>query len=158
MKQSRFLLRAGTLICAADLAVGILNLTIKNALGQSGPGIVISAAVPNELNPGNGGAPTATPEQASEFAWQEFIALNWPAGPQQGQPGQREAPSTSCQLATLLPAVACSFGKRSEARSRFFPATVILLPSCRRLAILGLPEIDPLATTPFRSINTRTVL
>jgi hypothetical protein len=33
-----------------------------------------------------------TPYQAAAFAWQEFIALNWPAGPQEGKPNQREAP------------------------------------------------------------------
>jgi hypothetical protein len=60
--------------------------------GQGTP-ITISPAVPNELNPSGGGAPTATPEQAAAFAWQEFIALNWPAD--YGQSGQRDKPSTT---------------------------------------------------------------
>jgi hypothetical protein len=66
------------------------------------PAITLSSAVPNELNPpwdpntpASGGAPNATPAQAAAFAWQEFIAMNWPAGPQQGKPGQRDTPSTS---------------------------------------------------------------
>lgn len=55
--------------------------------------VTVRSQVPNELNPTGGGAPTATPEQAVAFAWQEFIALNWPAGPQQGKPNQRDAAS-----------------------------------------------------------------
>lgn len=62
---------------------------------QSGPGappagsttINISYTVPNELNPTGGGAPQATIQQAAAFAWQEFIALNWPA-----QSGVRDTP------------------------------------------------------------------
>lgn len=72
---------------------------------SSFPPIVISSSVPNELNPpytagppASGGAPAATPEQAAAFAWQEFIALNWPAGPQTGQNGQRDTPSSTCRF------------------------------------------------------------
>lgn len=46
--------------------------------------ITISSTVPSELNGGGGGAPTATMQQAAAFAWQEFIALNWPAVQQTG--------------------------------------------------------------------------
>lgn len=66
--------------------------------------ITVSRTVPSELNPpfnvdnGTGGAPAATPAQAAAFAWQEFIALNWPAGPQQGNPGQRETASVTCHF------------------------------------------------------------
>lgn len=72
--------------------------------------IVVSATVPSELNPPfvqaptpSGGAPNATPAQAAAFAWNEFIALNWPAGPQAGQVGQREAPSTTCTFGDTDP-------------------------------------------------------
>jgi hypothetical protein len=68
-------------------------------------GITISSAVPNELNPPfvagppmSGGAPAATPAQAAAFAWQEFIALNWPAGPQTGQMNQRDTASATCKF------------------------------------------------------------
>src|SRR4051812_13743902 len=67
--------------------------------------IVVSPSVPSELNPpyvvgppSTGGAPSATPEQAVAFAWNEFIALSWPAGPQQGQVGQRDAAASNCRL------------------------------------------------------------
>jgi hypothetical protein len=69
------------------------------------PTIVVSRAVPSELNPPyragplvTGGAPNATSDQAAAFAWNEFIALNWPAGPQRGQQGQRDAPSYTCRF------------------------------------------------------------
>ena len=97
--------RRCTLISVFILATVALDLPAWQAAGQSGPVITVSSSVPNELNPpfnpgppSTGGAPAASPEQASAFAWQEFIALNWPAGPQAGQPNQREAPSTTCKF------------------------------------------------------------
>jgi len=42
----------------------------------------INAALPTDVR---GGAPNATLRDASLFAWQEFIALNWPA-----LPGERD--------------------------------------------------------------------
>lgn len=111
--------------------VGIWFLTLFIAASNRGvtlraqaiPNIVVSAAVPSELNPpfnaaaGTGGAPNATPEQAAAFAWQEFIALNWPAGPQQGMPSQRETPSTACRFgdpACLGPTVWQTFRGKVE--------------------------------------------
>jgi hypothetical protein len=85
------------------LAVALIQVLPKQVAGQSASAISMSDLVPRELNPANGGAPTATPEQAAAFAWQEFIALNWPAGPQQGQPGQREAPSSTCRFGDPSP-------------------------------------------------------
>src|SRR5258708_5346882 len=76
-----------------------------HAATPSGPAITVSPKFPNELNPPynagppqSGGAPSATPTQAAAFAWQEFIALNWPAGPQSGQQGQRDTPSSTCKF------------------------------------------------------------
>src|SRR5438067_8531057 len=54
--------------------------------------INISYDVPNELNPSGGGAPKATIQQAAAFAWQEFIALNWPAVNQTGAANTRDMP------------------------------------------------------------------
>ncbi|HEY0327657.1 MAG TPA: hypothetical protein VGC77_01040 [Rhodopseudomonas sp.] len=80
------------------------SFAVAGAHAQTPP-IVVSSNLPSELNPpfaagppSSGGAPAATPAQAAAFAWQEFIALNWPAGPQQGQNNQREAPSSSCKF------------------------------------------------------------
>jgi hypothetical protein len=56
----------------------------SEAAPSAGPPITISYVVPNDLP----GAPNLT--QASAFAWQEFIALNWPAVKQAGQPNQRD--------------------------------------------------------------------
>lgn len=73
-----------------------------NPQAQTTATIGISSSVPNELNPPfvdgptpTGGAPAATPAQAADFAWREFVALSWPAGPQAGNPGQRDTPSTT---------------------------------------------------------------
>jgi hypothetical protein len=89
----------------AVVAVAALELSVPRAVGQTTPPITVTSTVPNELNPPfnagpptTGGAPAATPAQAAAFAWQEFIALNWPAGPQTGQPGQRDTPSTSAKF------------------------------------------------------------
>jgi hypothetical protein len=66
--------------------------------------ISVVPQVPGELNPpyisvsNTGGAPNATPDQAAVFAWQEFIALSWPAGPQEGQSNQRDTPSSTCKF------------------------------------------------------------
>jgi hypothetical protein len=94
-----------TLICTFIITGVVADLSVRQAAGQSGPPITVSASVPSELNPpfvagppSSGGAPAASPEQASAFAWQEFIALNWPAGPQTGQPGQRDTPSSTCKF------------------------------------------------------------
>jgi hypothetical protein len=77
---------------------------IEAAGGGAAP-ISVGSVVPSELNPPfqpgpppTGGAPNATPAQAAAFAWNEFIALNWPAGPQQGLSGQRDTPSSTCKL------------------------------------------------------------
>lgn len=58
--------------------------------------ITINSTVPAELNAGGGGAPNATLDQAARFAWQEFIALNWPAALQTGQ--NRDTPAADCRF------------------------------------------------------------
>lgn len=60
--------------------------------------ITVSSTVPGELNASGGGAPSATLAQAAGFAWQEFIALNWPAVQQTGAQGQRDTPDTHCKF------------------------------------------------------------
>jgi hypothetical protein len=78
-----------------------LSLSLKSAddsNARAPTDITINSQVPSELNPTNGGAPNATPDQAAAFAWQEFIALNWPAGPQNGQPNQRDTPSSTSRF------------------------------------------------------------
>lgn len=52
-------------------------------------GITVSPNVPADL------PPNANLADAAVFAWQEFIALNWPAVPQNGGMGQRDTPDTS---------------------------------------------------------------
>jgi len=96
--------RSLALFIVASVAPGILG---HQAFGQSGIPIAVSSSVPDELNapfrpgpPATGGAPSATPDQAAAFAWQEFIALNWPAVPQHGQLQERDqpAPESTCHF------------------------------------------------------------
>jgi hypothetical protein len=68
------------------------------ASAQQTPALAIGPNPPTELNATGGGPAQATLQQAAEFAWDEFFALNWPAGPQSGQPGQRDTPSSSCDF------------------------------------------------------------
>jgi hypothetical protein len=94
--------------CAlVTIACGAARPRDSGSVEVGAPGaapITVSSVVPSELNPPfpgpppTGGAPNATPAQAAAFAWNEFIALNWPAGPQQGQPGQRDTPSNTCRF------------------------------------------------------------
>ncbi len=54
--------------------------------------IRISPTVPGDIP---GGAGKASLSQAAAFAWEEFIALNWPAVPQTGAPGTRDTADAS---------------------------------------------------------------
>ena len=54
--------------------------------------IQVSPTVPSDIP---GGAGNASLSQAAVFAWQEFIALNWPAVAQTGAPGTRDMADTS---------------------------------------------------------------
>ncbi len=113
--RNSIVLSSGLLACALVASAAWVNRSMADTSAAGGAAapdgkqvsaaipISVTPAVPAELNPpytpgppAKGGAPNATPEQAAAFAWQEFIALNWPAGPQGGQPGQREAPSSTC--------------------------------------------------------------
>ena len=60
--------------------------------------ITVSSVVPTELNPSGGGAPGASMQQAAAFAWQEFIALNWPAVKQTGDANTRDTPDNNCKF------------------------------------------------------------
>lgn len=72
----------------------------KKAVAAAAPvvPITISSSVPGELNAAGGGAPQANLSQAAAFAWQEFIALNWPAIKQTGASGQRDTPDPGCKF------------------------------------------------------------
>ncbi len=74
--------------CLAALSSGAV---INDAAAQS---IAISPTLPTDIH---GGAGNATITDAAVFAWQEFIALNWPAAKQTGVSGSntRGEPDTS---------------------------------------------------------------
>ncbi len=54
---------------------------------------VVALPVPTDIP---GGAQGASIQAAAAFAWQEFIALNWPAVPQTGQLNTRDTPDPTC--------------------------------------------------------------
>ena len=93
--------RLGATVIAAGISAAAF---CGSAAGQVMPPIAFT--VPSELNPKGGGAPKATPEQAGAFAWQEFVALNWPAVPQGGQVSDRGTPSPNCRFGD--PSARCS--------------------------------------------------
>lgn len=73
----------------------VAPLTMRAAVETPTPPavtITVSPTLPSDIA---GGAPNATLTQAAAFAWQEFIALNWPAVPQMGVQGNREAADTT---------------------------------------------------------------
>lgn len=78
----------------------------KSAKAALPSGLAITSTPPSELNPSGGGPAKATLQQAAEFAWNEFFAMNWPAGPQNGQPGQRDTPSSTCAFGDQSPSCA----------------------------------------------------
>ncbi len=55
--------------------------------------VVVASPVPSDIP---GGAQSASIQAAAAFAWQEFIALNWPAVPQTGAPNTRDTPDLNC--------------------------------------------------------------
>ncbi|HUW79581.1 MAG TPA: hypothetical protein VMV54_01655, partial [Acidocella sp.] len=57
--------------------------------------VQIGPTVPKDIL---GGAKNASLSQAAIFAWEEFIALNWPAVPQTGASNTRDVPDTSKHL------------------------------------------------------------
>ena len=79
-----------------------INSFIANAQVIPSPGdvITISPVVPADIP---GGAQSATLEDAAVFAWQEFIALNWPAVAQTGATGNRETPDTTKKFGQVDP-------------------------------------------------------
>ncbi|RKE36393.1 hypothetical protein B0G76_2571 [Paraburkholderia sp. BL23I1N1] len=60
--------------------------------GEPNIKISISSNFPSDIV---GGASNATPQQAAQFAWEEFIALNWPAVAKTDNLSPRDTPDTS---------------------------------------------------------------
>jgi hypothetical protein len=62
----------------------VLAIRLSPALALAQTAITIDPTLPSDIA---GGAASATLQQSAAFAWQEFIALNWPA-----LAGQRDTP------------------------------------------------------------------
>jgi hypothetical protein len=106
MKKALRLLLFGIPVIAALLGASLAEQSRSNKAGPLGSGLAITPSPPAELNPSGGGPAKATLQQAAEFAWNEFFALNWPAGPQNGQPGQRDTASGNCAFGDQSPSCA----------------------------------------------------
>jgi hypothetical protein len=65
-------------------AIALLLSSVSLTLAHAQVNITVSPNFPSDVP---GGAPNATLQQSAAFAWQEFIALNWPA-----LAGQRDVP------------------------------------------------------------------
>jgi hypothetical protein len=92
-----------TSIRSSWLATSVILLAVlatppSMSLAQT---ITVSPAEPPADIPG--GAQPATFEDAAAFAWQEFIALNWPAKAQTGAAGDREALDVSKKFGQVDP-------------------------------------------------------
>ena len=81
-----------TFAATSILAIAVQD-NLRPARAQQPAAFAIGSTPPTELNPGGGGPAQATLQQAAEFAWEEFFALNWPAGQ---SPSQRDTPSPTC--------------------------------------------------------------
>ncbi|SHJ41317.1 hypothetical protein SAMN04488028_10130 [Reichenbachiella agariperforans] len=81
--------------CAGAMTSCVNSSTTTSPLEQEveiPSGITVSSALPADLP---SGAANASLSEAAEFAWNEFIALNWPAVPQSGLANTRDTPDTT---------------------------------------------------------------
>jgi hypothetical protein len=87
----------------AVLASGAMRSTEADAAPPpTPPGFpALSATIPSDIP---GGAGKATISSAATFAWQEFIALNWPAKAQTGAPLTRGQANTAQKFGSDAPA------------------------------------------------------
>ncbi len=97
MRTSFRMCAAGVVIVAASTAALIPLHSQEPETKQAGGDVSFPVSlieqgynVPADLNPDGGGAPKANLEQAAVFAWQEFIALSWPAVQQTGMLNTRD--------------------------------------------------------------------
>jgi hypothetical protein len=97
MKRSLELVSLALFICLAP-----------GGLARAQVAIDVSPTLPKDIA---GGAPSATLPQAAAFAWQDFIALNWPA--------MRASAMLPTKVRNSERAPAHWCGRRFAARSRF---------------------------------------
>lgn len=77
----------GLYCCSMSFAFAQSSVSSSSLSSQASYAIVIGSGVPADIP---GGAPNASLKSAAVFAWQEFIALNWPA-----QNNKRDQPDTT---------------------------------------------------------------
>lgn len=107
-KLGRFAIAAGLCTMIASCAATAEDDEVTTA--QPVPPVEVNPVLPTELNQDNGGAPAATLAQAAAFAWQEFIALNWPANTGTAANPQRDEPNPDCKFGDTSAASPCAGG------------------------------------------------
>jgi hypothetical protein len=80
-------------VVAALAALMVATPATRSTAQAPVPAITVGPVVPTDIP---GGAPNAKLTAAAAFAWQEFIALNWPAVPQTAAAKTRDTPDTAC--------------------------------------------------------------
>ena len=88
--------KLAVLICVCLLPIAIVTIYGSNLFpSRADVSPTISSELPSDIP---GGASDASLTEAATFAWQEFIALNWPAVEQTGADGDRDTADTSKKL------------------------------------------------------------
>lgn len=90
MRVSSYLVPSAVLVAGA-LIVSAHGAPTTASPPVPAPTIAVVSSVPGDIT---GGAQSAPIQQAAAFAWQEFIALNWPA-----KAGKRDTPDPACRFA-----------------------------------------------------------
>jgi hypothetical protein len=90
--MSRKVVRVGTSLALGLLSIALLLAPATRTDSQAQLAVTISPQVPSDIP-----API-TPQSAAIFAWQEFIALNWPAVAQTGALNTRDVPNTGAKF------------------------------------------------------------
>ena len=96
--------------CSSSKAEPKIAATEKQvSTKDADPGVVLISTRPTDIP---GGAANASLTQAAQFAWNQFIALNWPAVPQDGT--NREKPDSAPFGTTGQPLVWQTYRSRDE--------------------------------------------
>lgn len=109
-RQRRLALCVAPLFVCCSVACGDPETQSRRARAAIG----IGPEAPADLQ---GGAFNASLRQAANFAWTQFIALNWPAVPQNGAPGTRGTPHRAGlppQEAAIIPRVWATLRAKTE--------------------------------------------
>jgi hypothetical protein len=131
------------------LYISLLFSSLVLAQTSTYTDITFSSSVPTDVNNGN----MASKQDLATFAWQEFIALNWPA---------KVNPNPSAGLSNFFRGQAsadalASTGSGGTLVWQTFPHRVELFPSKPNSGVNGLPDINSIPSygysTPYQTVT-----